>query len=82
MRRAIAIGLLLLAACAPTSWETLEVELTVIAENPADPEWRDIFQEAANARCVGPANVSDDALTFTAPIDGHPPTMSGRYRCK
>jgi hypothetical protein len=82
MKSTLAIGMLVLAGCTQTTFETLDVEMGAIPENPADPEWRAIFQKGANERCGGRAEVANESLVFTAPIDGQPAKMSGRYRCK
>jgi hypothetical protein len=77
-----AVGLAICLSACSGAYETLDVEMAAIPENPDDPGWRLLFQAAADAKCNGSALVSDEPLRFTSRINGRPPVMSGLYKCK
>ncbi len=78
---ASAMCAVILSGCGE-SYETLDVEMAAIPENPNDPGWRAEFQKAADTKCNGGALVSDEPLRFTSSVNGRQPFMSGLYTCR
>ena len=81
MKKVLTAVTLVLLGCS-NHFETLEVEMSAIPENAADPKWRTVFQRAADARCNGIAVIENVPLVFSAGLAVQPPTMSGRFKCK